>query len=167
MRSQHPFDPIYDKYSEILILGSFPSVKSREISFYYGHPQNRFWKVMSAVLCCAEPVGTPEKTDFLLSHRIALWDTVKSCEITGSSDASLKNVEVNDIGFLLARCPIRCIFANGRASENLYRKYVQPKTGLPVIGLPSTSPANAAASLPVLTERWRAAILPYLIDADA
>jgi G:T/U-mismatch repair DNA glycosylase len=82
MRSQHPFDPIYDKYSEILILGSFPSVKSREISFYYGHPQNRFWKVMSAVLCCAEPVGTPEKTDFLLSHRIALWDTVKSCEIT-------------------------------------------------------------------------------------
>jgi G:T/U-mismatch repair DNA glycosylase len=92
---------------------------------------------------------------------------VKSCEITGSSDASLKNVEVNEIGFLLARCPIRHIFANGRASENLYRKYVQPKTGLPVTGLPSTSPANAAASLPVLTERWRAAILPFLTDAGA
>lgn len=117
---------------------------------------------MSAVLTCREPVTITEKTDFLLSNNIALWDTVKSCEIVGSSDASLKNVEVNDIGSLLEAYPIRHLFANGKASENLYLKYVLPITQRPVTGLPSTSPANAACSLPVLIERWRAAIAPCL-----
>lgn len=150
----HPFPPLYDKNSRILILGSFPSVKSREQLFFYGHPQNRFWCVTSAVFGCDLPVTIQDKREFLFKNRVALWDVIASCEITGSADASIKNAQANDIGMILNEAPIERIFVNGNAAAKLYKKHIKPVTGREAICLPSTSPANAAWSLEKLTAAW-------------
>ena len=151
----HEFGPAYDKNSRILILGSFPSVKSREVGFYYGHPKNRFWKLLAALYQEKEPEGIPEKKAFLAKHHIALWDVIESCDITGSSDSSIRNAVVNDIGSILKDSKIQKIYANGKKAEGLYQKYVQPATGIEIIGLPSTSPANAAFSMERLMQEWK------------
>ena len=151
----HPIDPVFDTNSRILILGSFPSVKSRESGFFYGHPQNRYWKVLSAVFEEECPETIPEKKAFLLRNHIAAWDVIHSCEITGSSDASIRNVTVNDLGMILRAAAIREIYVNGKTAEKMYRKYTEPVLGRPCTVLPSTSPANAAWNLERLTEAWR------------
>ena len=151
----HPFGPLYDASSRILILGSFPSVKSREQNFFYGHPQNRFWRVVSELLDEALPQTVPEKRKMLLSHHIALWDTIASCTVTGSSDASIKDVVPNDLSKILEAEDIRQIYCNGMTSWSLYEKYIRPVTGRSAVKLPSTSPANAAWSLPRLKEAWK------------
>lgn len=157
----HPIPALYDADSRILILGSFPSVKSREAAFFYGHPQNRFWRVMAAVLGCPVPQSVPEKAAMLHAHHIALWDTIHSCDIEGSSDSSIQNVVPNDLSPILRAARIRAIFCNGATSHWLYCKYTQPLTGLPAVKLPSTSPANASFSVERLTAQWRS-ILNYL-----
>ena len=151
---RHPFPAIYAPDSRILILGSFPSVKSREHRFFYGHPQNRFWRVLAALLGTSVPQTVEEKQDFLLAHRIALWDVIASCEITGSSDASIRNAVPNDLTPILETASIRQIFTNGGTAHRLYRKYIYPLTGREDIFLPSTSPANAARSLDALVDAW-------------
>ena len=156
---QHPIPPVWDQHSHILILGSFPSVKSREQQFFYGHPQNRFWRVMAAVFDAECPQTIEEKRSFLLQHGIALWDVVASCEIKGSSDSSMKKVSVNDLTPLLRDAPIQKIYVNGKTAQKYYIRYTQPKTGYDAIVLPSTSPANAAWSLERLIETWRSLLL--------
>ena len=151
----HSFEPVYDKASEILILGTLPSVKSRENNFYYGHKQNRFWKVLATLLKEPVPETIEEKKVMLLAHRIALWDVIASCDIIGSSDSSIKNVVANDIGRVLSEAPIRQIFVNGQTAFKLYKKYVFPETGVMPVCLPSTSPANAAWNMEKLTEAWQ------------
>ena len=150
----HPFSPVWDQDCTVLILGSFPSVKSRENDFYYGHPQNRFWKVIAAVCGAPVPRTIPEKRDLLLQNHIALWDVVQSCEICGSNDSSIRNVEPTDLRQILSGAPIRQICANGGKAAALYRKHQQPVTGAEITALPSTSPANAVWSLERLTEAW-------------
>ena len=150
----HPFGPLYSPESHTLILGSFPSVKSRQQQFFYGHPQNRFWKVTAAVFGCDVPLSVEDKKRLILDHHLALWDTIASCEITGSSDASIRNVQPNDLQVIFDHCPIRRIFCNGRKSYDLYRKYIEPVTGRKAICLPSTSPANAQWSLERLIGEW-------------
>ena len=154
----HTFEPVYDSDSRILILGTFPSVKSRENQFYYGHPQNRFWKVLSALTEEPVPVTTEEKKKLLLDHKIAIWDVVQACDIRGSSDSSIRNVVPADIGYLLRETKISRIYANGDTAWRLYRKYCYKDTGVEIIKLPSTSPANAIFSLERLTESWKEAI---------
>lgn len=150
----HPIPPLYNKDSRILILGSFPSVKSREQMFFYGHPQNRFWKVVSSVFECDEPETIEEKKKFLFENNIALWDVIASCEITGSSDSSIKNVKVNDISKILKEADIRQIFVNGKTAEKYFKKYTKNQINTDAICLPSTSPANAAWSVKRLVEKW-------------
>ena len=140
----HPFPPLFDENSEILILGSLPSVKSREQMFFYGHPQNRFWRVLSSVLGCGLPITVDEKKKMLLSHGVAVWDVIASCDITGSSDSSIKNVTPNDLSKILSGADIKAVFTNGGTAHKLYRKYIKEKCGREDIPLPSTSPANAA-----------------------
>ncbi len=152
----HPIPPFFKDDSKILILGSFPSVKTRESGFFYGHPQNRFWKVMAAVFKDDVPATVPEKHAFLSRHQIALWDVIHSCDIIGSSDASIRNVTVNDLSVVLDQAPVGKIFVNGKAAEKLYKKYTEPLMQRPAICLPSTSPANAAWTLEKLTEAWKA-----------
>lgn len=152
---QHPFPPLYDKDSKVLILGSFPSVKSREQMFFYGHPQNRFWKVVSAVLGDAIPSTIEEKNDFLHRNHIALWDVIASCDIIGSSDSSIKNVVANDLTEILTNADIKQIFVNGRTAEKYYNKYIRNKINREAICLPSTSPANAGWSVEKLVEAWK------------
>ena len=150
----HSFEPIYNEDSEILILGTLPSVKSRENNFYYGHKQNRFWKLL-AKLCEEEtPQTIEEKTSMLLRHHIAIWDVIQSCDIKGSSDSSIKNVTPTNLNQILNHCQIRQIYANGNKAGTLYKKYQQPLTGREILVLPSTSPANAAWSLDRLYEKW-------------
>ncbi len=151
----HPFEPLYAEDSHTLILGSFPSVRSRERNFYYGHPQNRFWRVIAALYGEAVPATVPEKTALILGHGLALWDVIQSCEITGSSDASIRNVRPADLRRVLDRCPIRRIFCNGQTAFRLYRRYGLPVTGREAVCLPSTSPANARCTLADLTAAWR------------
>ncbi|MBE6817611.1 MAG: DNA-deoxyinosine glycosylase [Ruminococcaceae bacterium] len=151
----HNIDPIYNQDSKILILGSFPSVKSREGQFFYDHPQNRFWKVMAGVLGSPVPQTHAQKRIFLLEHHIALWDVLQSCEISGSSDASIQNAVPNDLSRILESADIQAIFCNGAASYNYYVKYTLPLTGMEAIKLPSTSPANASFSLDKLKEQWQ------------
>ena len=151
----HPITPIYDKDSRILILGSFPSVKSREEKFFYAHPQNRFWKVLSAVVCDALPKNTDEKRSFLIRHRIALWDVIASCDIDGSADSTIRSVTVNDIARIVNESDITQIFVNGKTAEKYYNRLILPKTGMPAVCLPSTSPANAAWSLDRLAAEWQ------------
>ena len=152
---RHPFPPLYDAHSEILILGSFPSVKSREQQFFYGHPQNRFWRVTAAVFGCAVPQTVAEKRAFLLANHIALWDVIASCEIAGSSDSSIRNVHPNDLTPILSAANIRQIFVNGGTAAKYYDKYQKPVLGRDAVRLPSTSPANAAWSAARLTEAWQ------------
>ena len=152
---EHPFLPLYDKNSKILILGSFPSVKSREQMFFYGHPQNRFWKVVSAVFDCKTPETIGDKKKFLLENGIALWDVIASCEITGSADSSIRNVAANDLSEILEKADIRQIFVNGKTAEKYFKKYTKDKVKRDAICLPSTSPANAAWSVERLTEEWK------------
>ena len=150
----HPIPPLYDSGSKILILGSFPSVKSRESAFFYGHPQNRFWRVMAAVLEDRFPENVPERREFLIRNHIAAWDVIRSCEITGSSDSSIRNVTPNDLSVILESADIRQIYVNGRTAEKMYKKYTEPMTGRTAVCLPSTSPANAAWDLSRLTKAW-------------
>ncbi len=154
----HTFGPVYDRSSRILILGSFPSVKSREASFYYAHPQNRFWRLIARLTDSPVPETVEEKTALLLSHGIALWDVVAECDIHGSSDLSIRNVIPADIGQILDAAPIQRILANGAAAFRLYQKHCLPRTGRPAVKCPSTSPANAAFSLDRLTSAWSAAM---------
>lgn len=151
----HPIAPVFDENSKILILGSFPSVKSREQMFFYGHPQNRFWRVVSAVFGCDLPVTVEQKRKMLLENGIAVWDVIASCEITGSSDSSIRNVTANDLSIILEASDIRRIFVNGKTAEKYYNKYLRESVGRDAVCLPSTSPANAAWSVEKLIEAWR------------
>ena len=164
---QHEIPPVFDGNSRVLVLGSFPSVQSRKAAFFYGHPQNRFWRVLSAVF--GEPVSgdVPEKKALLLKHKVAakrvmllnggvaLWDVIESCDIKGSSDASIKNVVPNDLSVILSTAAIAHVFTNGQMAHKLYQKYLAKEIDLPETVLPSTSPANAAWSLERLTEAWK------------
>ena len=151
----HPIPPLYDANSRALILGSFPSVKSREAMFFYGHPQNRFWKLMALLFDADIPSTVEEKKRLVLSHGIAMWDTIHSCTITGSSDSSIKDVVPNDLSVILNNSRLKRIFCNGAASHRLYQKYIYPINNIPAQKLPSTSPANAAWSLEKLAEEWK------------
>ena len=159
----HPFLPLYNEESEILILGSLPSVKSREQMFFYGHPQNRFWKLISALLNEEVPQTIDEKKSLLLRNHIALWDTIYSCDIIGSSDSSIKNVTVNDFTKILNKSDIRAIFANGNKAYDLYEKYVFETVGIKAVKLPSTSPANARWNLEKLETAY-SEMLKYIAD---
>lgn len=161
-RVTHTFEPIYDRESRVLVLGTFPSVKSRENNFYYGHPQNRFWKVTAAVTDSPVPQTVEEKKRMLLNGHIAIWDVIASCSIAGSSDSSIRDVVPNDIGAVLHSSNIEKIFANGAKAYELYRRYILPDTGVEIEKLPSTSPANAAWSLDRLTEIWKDALGSWL-----
>lgn len=151
----HTFEPIFDRNSEILVLGSFPSVKSRENNFYYAHPQNRFWRVVASVYSCPVPSSVEEKKNMLLSNKIAVWDVIRSCEITGSADSTIKSVIPNDLSEILSVADIKKIYANGKTAQSLYNKYIKKNTGVDIISLPSTSPANAAYSLEKLIKEWK------------
>lgn len=157
----HTFEPVFDENSKVLILGTFPSVKSREQGFYYGHPRNRFWKILAELWQEPVPEGIDQKKKFLLSHGIAVWDVVASCDIVGSSDSSIKNVVPADLNRVLDHAPIRRIFANGGKAYSLYQKHAFPITGQEAIKLPSSSPANAGWQMERLLEAWRQ-ILNYL-----
>lgn len=157
-----PFEPVYNKDSRILILGSFPSVKSREMGFYYGHPQNRFWKVLSGILEEETPQSVEEKKSMLLRKRVAIYDVIESCDIIGSSDSSIRNVVPADIMGIVENSDIKAVFANGKTSAKLYRKYQDEEIGLPITELPSTSPANAAFSLERLMGIWKQEVQTYL-----
>ncbi len=158
------FAPVYNAHSRALILGTWPSPKSRELSFYYGHPQNRFWPMMAALT--GEPVPAREdigaKKQIILRHGLALWDTLESCTITGASDASIRDVVPNDIAALLEKVPIEAVFCNGATAYRIYTKYLEPVSGIPAVKLPSTSPANAACRMEKLKEAWGAALTPYI-----
>lgn len=151
----HNIDPVYDTNSRILILGSFPSVKSREGQFFYHHPQNRFWKILTALTGDNFMTDIDEKRRLLLKNRIAIWDVIASCTIHGSSDSSIQDVVPNDVKRILKEAPIEHIFTNGNKSYEMYRKYLLPVTNIPAVKLPSSSPANAAWSLPRLIEAWK------------
>ena len=152
----HTFEPIFNNESKVLILGTFPSVKSREQQFYYGHPQNRFWKLLALLMEDEIPDTIPKKKDFLLRHRIAVWDVIHSCTIEGSSDSSIRDVVPNDISMIIEKTQIETIFTNGGKAHSLYEKYVYPVCGIHAVKLPSTSPANAAFSLERLEAAWQA-----------
>jgi len=155
----HPIPPTYDQNSRVLILGSFPSVKSREMMYFYAHPQNRFWKVLATLFHEEVPMTVPERRAFLLEHRIAVWDSIGSCSITGSSDSSIRDVVPNDLTPILAAAPIEKICCNGRKSWEMYHRYIEPVSGIEAVCLPSTSPANAACRLEDLILSWKV-ILP-------
>ena len=160
-RVLHEISPVYDTRSKILILGSFPSVKSREMNFFYGHPQNRFWKLLASLLGEEQPMTIEEKRAFLLRHHIAVWDVIESCTITGSSDSSIRDVVPNDLSPILNSADIQMIFCNGAASFKLYERYIKKTVYREAIKLPSTSPANAAYSLEKLAVYWKE-ILEYI-----
>lgn len=150
----HPIPPLYDADCKLLILGSFPSVKSREAMFFYGHPQNRYWKLIARLFDEPVPATIEEKNRLVLSHHIAMWDTIRSCTITGSSDSSIRDVVPNDLSVILDHSKVERIFCNGATSHKLYMKYIFPMTGIKAVKLPSTSPANAAFTLDRLAEEW-------------
>lgn len=150
----HPFLPVYDDKAEILILGTFPSVKSRENAFYYGHPQNRFWKLLAALYEEDAPQTIAEKKDFLLKHHIALWDVIQTCAIEGSADSSIEKAVANDIPQLIEKTNIKQIFCNGKKAFALYQKFFRDEIPLPCTCLPSTSPANAAWTMVKLVPAW-------------
>ena len=160
MEQIHNIPPLYNKSSQILILGSFPSVKSREQAFFYGHPQNSFWRVISKILNEKAPQTIEEKKALILNNRIALWDVIASCDIEGSADSSIKNVLPNDIGRIISESEIKKIFVNGKTAEKYYKKYAEPVLGIKAVCLPSTSPANAGWSLERLCDEWESAVMP-------
>lgn len=151
----HPIPPLFDAQSRVLILGSFPSVKSREAMFFYGHPQNRFWRVLAALTGRPLPQSIKEKTELILSNHFALWDSIGSCTITGSSDSSIRDAVSNDLRIITEHAPIDRIFCNGNTSLKYYQRYNEPLLGRSAQVLPSTSPANAAWSLERLIDAWR------------
>lgn len=157
----HQFEPVYDADSRVLILGTFPSVKSRENQFFYGHPQNRFWKVMAGLTGQPVPQTVSQKKQLLLDQHIAIWDVIQRCEIEGSSDSSIRNVVPCDLTAILRGSRIRAIFANGATAAKLYEKHQKKQMGMDIITLPSTSPANAAYRLEDLLQAW-AVIRNYL-----
>ena len=150
----HNISPLYGEKSETLILGSFPSVKSREAEFFYGHPQNRFWRVLAGVFSAPVPETVEQKKKLVLENRLALWDVIAECEITGSADTSIKNVKPNDIAGIIEKTAVSRIFVNGKTAEKYYIRYIEKAVGQKAICLPSTSPANAAWSLDRLTAAW-------------
>ena len=151
----HPIPPVYDKDSRVLILGSFPSFKSRETGFFYGHPQNRFWKVLASVFQEETPVNIDEKKEFLLRNHVAVWDVIRSCDIEGSSDASIRNVIPNDLQTILSSAEIKAVYVNGKTAFKYYEKYMYPKIQREAKVLPSTSPANAVWNLQRLVDAWK------------
>ncbi len=151
---EHNIESIFNKNSKILILGSFPSVKSREQGFFYGHPQNRFWVVISNVFGYPCPQTVEEKISFLLENNIAVWDVIAKCDIEGSADSTIKEVVPNDLTGILKECDIKEIFVNGKTAHTLYNKHILKKIGRQALCLPSTSPANAAWSVDKLTAKW-------------
>lgn len=157
----HPLEPIFDHRSQVLVLGTMPSPGSRAQGFYYMHPQNRFWPVLARVLSVPLPVTNEQRRNLLLEHRIALWDVLASCEIIGASDSSIRNAVPNDLSVVLSAAPIRAVFTTGAKAEALYRRFCMGAVDLPLIALPSTSPANARWSLDALTESYRK-LLEYL-----
>ena len=161
----HSIEPVFDTESRVLILGTMPSPKSREVQFYYGHPQNRFWRVLAAVLGEEVPQSVPEKEAMLLRHRIALWDVLAECEITGASDSSIRNPVANDLSVILNHAPVQAVFTTGATAWKLYTRLQKPHTGIEAVRLPSTSPANCAVKMEALTEAYKA-ILPW-VEPDA
>lgn len=139
------FEPFIDKDSRVLILGSFPSVKSREEGFYYGNKQNRFWRVLADFFGCAPPNTVEEKKQLLKNGKIALWDVVTSCEIVGSMDKDIRSPRIADIPSLLAVYPLSSIFTNGATAHKLFMKHFPFYAPL-CVNLPSTSPANVRFS---------------------
>lgn len=154
-RIEHPLQPVFDARSRVLVLGTMPSPASRTAGFYYGHPQNRFWKVVAAVFGQAEPVTVAEKKAMLLSCRVAVWDVIESCDIIGASDSSVKNAVPADVASLLKETGIRRVYVNGALAGRLYDKFLAQKTGIEAVKLPSTSPANARYRLDDLIESWQ------------
>ncbi len=150
----HPIDPFFDNESRALILGSFPSVKSREAMFFYGHPQNRFWKVIASIYDEEIPATLEEKKALLHRNHIAVWDVIARCDIEGSSDSSIRNVVPNDLSVILDNAPIQAIFVNGKTAEKYYKKYIEKTINRKAVCLPSTSPANAAWSIERLVQEW-------------
>ena len=165
-RLSHEFEPVFDENCRVLILGTFPSVKSREQSFYYGHPQNRFWKVISRITEEPLPETVEEKKSMLLKHHIAVWDVIESCDIIGSSDSSIRNVVPSDLTRILSAASIEAIYANGGTAKRLFERYQKKSTGREIIGLPSTSPANAAWNLDRLLSAWNC-IIKNIADPSA
>ncbi|MGE4548997.1 MAG: DNA-deoxyinosine glycosylase [Intestinibacillus sp.] len=157
----HTIPPLFAPDSRVLMLGSIPSPKSREVGFFYGHPQNRYWRVLAAILGEDAPQSIAEKRAMCLRHGIAMWDVLASCEIVGAGDSTIRNPMPNDLAGLVAKTQVRAVFATGQKAAALYRKYCERQTGLPVTALPSTSPANAAWTFERLCEAYRV-ILPYL-----
>lgn len=151
----HPIPPLFDKNSKVLILGSFPSVKSREAQFFYGHPQNRFWAVVAAVYGYEKPITIEDKKLLILENKLALWDVIAECEIEGSADSTIKNVRANDLSVILQNSAVERIYVNGKTAEKYYNKYTLPQTGIKAVCLPSTSPANAAWSFERLVDAWK------------
>ena len=150
----HEFDAFFDEDSRVLILGTIPSPKSREQGFYYGHPQNRFWKVLADVLGEEFPQTVEERKRFLKRNHIALWDVLESCEIKGASDVSIRNARPNDMNRILQAADIRAIFATGAKAAQLYKKLCFPECGVEAVRLPSTSPANCVCSYEKLREAY-------------
>lgn len=157
---EHPFSPVYSAESRILILGSFPSVKSREDGFFYGHPCNRFWPMLAAVYAEPVPASISDKTALLLRHHLALWDVIASCQIEGSSDASVRNAVPVDIARITRSADIHRVLCNGALAGKLYRQHLQPLLAIDPLILPSTSPANAACHFEQLCAVWQAALIP-------
>ena len=157
MKVYHELEPIYDEHSKVLILGTMPSVKSRELQFYYMHPQNRFWRVLEGIF----QERIVDKKEFCLSHSIALWDVISSCNIQGSSDYSISDVQVNDLSRIINTAKIQAIITTGKKAHELYQKYLYPIYHIEDISLPSTSPANAIYSLERLIQEYQV-ILNYL-----
>lgn len=151
----HPIPPLFDENSKTLILGSFPSVKSRESAFFYGHNQNRFWKVIAEIFGEKTPETTEEKKRLILANNLALWDVIGSCEIEGSADSTIKNVTANDLTEILNKAPIERIFVNGKTALKYYERLIRPAVNRPAILLPSTSPANAVFSIEQLIQEWK------------
>lgn len=151
----HPIPPLFDSESEVLVLGSFPSVKSREAAFFYGHPQNRFWAVVAEIFGAEKPLTVEEKKELILSNKLALWDVIAQCEIEGSADSTITDVTANDLSIILENSNVKRIFVNGKTAEKYYNKYTYPKTGIKAVCLPSTSPANAAWSIEKLVAKWK------------
>lgn len=162
-RVKHTFEPVFNEGSRILILGTFPSVKSRETHFFYGHPQNRFWKVMAALTGWETPGSIEEKKKLLLENGIAIWDVIESCDIEGSSDSSIRNVEPADLNRIFEQAEIEAVYANGAKAYELYMKYSFPVTKREIKKLPSTSPANAVFSLERLIDEWKKQMDGYVL----
>ena len=162
----HEIQPVFDSRSRVLLLGTMPSPASREQGFYYGHPQNRFWRVLAAIFNEPAPRTIEEKRDMLLRHHVALWDVLASCEIEGASDASIRDAQPNDLARIFDVADIRAVFATGTKAGELYHKLVEPTLGVPCTTLPSTSPANAKMKLDNLADAYGKALLPLLGETE-